>query len=646
MSQTARDALAEFARSGDEAAFRRAVEEFAGLVLGGARRRVGDAGLAEEVAQNVFAILARKAKAVARHASISAWLHTTTRLESAKALRGRQRHRRKLEALAAHIETAAATMEDEHDTEAWRDALPHLEAALDRLPEADRKLLLARYFEGRGFRDLARDSGRSEAACKMRVRRALDRLGGWMARRGVTLPAAALAAGLTAEWAKAAPAATAASLSAQAAAAAPAVGAGALITNTILTMNATKTAALAAAAALAVGAVPLTIQGRQSSALRGEVAGLRAELAGRGAAAPGIAHSGGAADTPARQFLASARLPADPEDFVDQLLDAVMAQDTLAMMRVMVALAKLDGAGLDGLAAAVRDSAAQEVSKRMVLSMLMALNGAVGGGTPGEVAERALADGLPLSSLAGQLASWAEDDPAAALTWFRGRRAEGALDGKGLGETPAEEVLVWMLPGLAKGAPEDVLQLVAELPEEARRKTIPGVVGAWMGDAEGRARASELLLGIADAGARRNAFDMAMSYHAGPVPPDAAAAVLEGLGLDPADRAFGLCAIARGGRSLPIAERLDWLGGRLAELGAHDGLSGVVSRALSEGMPAPELAAWVDAQPAGPMRDEALAGEAGALAGVVGGQDAALARAAQIADPELRASVISRLRPR
>lgn len=57
--------LLSFARTKDEAAFRTLAERHAGLVYSVARRRTGQHGLAEEVAQNVFAVLARKAGALA-----------------------------------------------------------------------------------------------------------------------------------------------------------------------------------------------------------------------------------------------------------------------------------------------------------------------------------------------------------------------------------------------------------------------------------------------------------------------------------------------------------------------------------------------------------------------------------------------------
>jgi RNA polymerase sigma factor (sigma-70 family) len=250
--------LDEFARTRDEKSFRRVVDEFGGLVLSAAHRRTNDRELAEEVAQNVFAIMARKAKAIAKARSVAGWVFTTTRLEAAKALCGRQRRRRKVEALAEEL-TTTNDMKSEVP-EQWRDALPYLEAGLDRLGDLERETLLARYFEEKSFQRIASETRTSEAACKMRVRRALDKLGTWIGRRGVTLSATAVTTGLTATWSQSTSAAVTASLSSKAIAAAPAMGTTTILTNSLHTMNAFKAAGVAAAAMFTLGAVVLTIQ--------------------------------------------------------------------------------------------------------------------------------------------------------------------------------------------------------------------------------------------------------------------------------------------------------------------------------------------------------------------------------------------------
>lgn len=72
----------------DETAFRALVDRYAGLVHGVAARRTGgQQALAQEIGQNVFTVLARKAGSLRGHASLASWLHRAAVLESAHLLR-------------------------------------------------------------------------------------------------------------------------------------------------------------------------------------------------------------------------------------------------------------------------------------------------------------------------------------------------------------------------------------------------------------------------------------------------------------------------------------------------------------------------------------------------------------------------------
>src|SRR5687767_11070241 len=58
-----------------------------------ARQVAGDAELARDVAQTVFADLARKAPSLAERSSLSGWLYTSTHFAAAKMVRSEQRRR-------------------------------------------------------------------------------------------------------------------------------------------------------------------------------------------------------------------------------------------------------------------------------------------------------------------------------------------------------------------------------------------------------------------------------------------------------------------------------------------------------------------------------------------------------------------------
>src|SRR6266567_8355337 len=91
--------LQRFTRDGEQSAFADVVRRHLDLVFATALRKIEDPGAAQEVAQNVFIALARKAWRFAPDDSIPAWLYKTTLLESKAWLRGELRRRRREEPL-------------------------------------------------------------------------------------------------------------------------------------------------------------------------------------------------------------------------------------------------------------------------------------------------------------------------------------------------------------------------------------------------------------------------------------------------------------------------------------------------------------------------------------------------------------------
>ena len=195
------DLLNAFAKSHDEQAFRCLAERYSSLIFHTALRTLNNRSQAEDVAQRVLGVLAKKAAQVASgNAPLAAWLHRTTILEAKSARRTESRHLRKKESLMH-----AASDSPEFNDPAWKDALPHLDAAIDTLPEADRAVLLLHFVNEMTFPEIAARVGKSAAAVQKQSRRALETLQRILGRRGVTLSLGILTAGLTAEMAKAAP---------------------------------------------------------------------------------------------------------------------------------------------------------------------------------------------------------------------------------------------------------------------------------------------------------------------------------------------------------------------------------------------------------------------------------------------------------
>ena len=152
--------------------------------------------------QQVFAEVARQAKRFARHPALVGWLYTTTRLMALRANRTEQRRQaREQEAYAMN-----ELLQDDSPESDWNQLRPVLEDAMHELDDKDRHAVLLRFFQNRTLDEVGVALNLYENAARMRVERALDKLRGKLARRGITATAAALAALISANAVQAAPA--------------------------------------------------------------------------------------------------------------------------------------------------------------------------------------------------------------------------------------------------------------------------------------------------------------------------------------------------------------------------------------------------------------------------------------------------------
>ncbi len=191
------DLLREFSRNGCNQAFGCIVERYSGLVFGVAMRCTHDRQIAEEVAQNVFLILARKSKSL-EPGKLAGWLHRTAVLESRNLNRKEANTKRK---------EAALIQFEVDETEGSRDSIdevgPLLDEAIDSLSSKEHTALSLRFFDEKSYKDIGKVLGKSEEAVRKLLTRALEKLRRNLQRKGFMLSTTALSAFLAHDVAKA-----------------------------------------------------------------------------------------------------------------------------------------------------------------------------------------------------------------------------------------------------------------------------------------------------------------------------------------------------------------------------------------------------------------------------------------------------------
>jgi RNA polymerase sigma factor (sigma-70 family) len=268
--------LRRYAENGSEEAFRELVDRHLPLVYSAALRVLGgDVHLAEDVAQRVFADVARKARMLSHHAVLAGWLHRHTTFTASKAVRSeRRRQAREQEAVRMN-----AMAEPDPTTDPWQQLEPMLDEALDGLGRSDRDAVVLRFLQRQDLRSVGQALGCSEDTAQKRVTRAIEKLRRFLERRGVTLSAAALSTLLGSHAAGAAPAGLAAVISSGAitSVAAGAGLAGAGLTSTLFSLMTTEKLTTVAVSTLLVAGLgtPLALQHRANRNLESEIATLR-----------------------------------------------------------------------------------------------------------------------------------------------------------------------------------------------------------------------------------------------------------------------------------------------------------------------------------------------------------------------------------
>ncbi|HVL12279.1 MAG TPA: sigma-70 family RNA polymerase sigma factor [Gemmata sp.] len=178
--------LTRYRTTRDQDAFGSLVRRHGPMVLGVCRRVLRDSHAADDAFQATFLVLARKADAVRPPDRLAPWLYGVAYRTAMKS-RGRAFRRRQVEQdYASQVANRPAPRDD-------ADLLPVIDEQLNALPEKYRVPLVLCGLQGLNKAEAAAKLGLPEGTVSSRLARARDLLRDRLTRRGVPVPAAALA---------------------------------------------------------------------------------------------------------------------------------------------------------------------------------------------------------------------------------------------------------------------------------------------------------------------------------------------------------------------------------------------------------------------------------------------------------------------
>ena len=158
------------AQSGDERALSELYDRYAGLIYGAGVRYLGDRTLAEDLVQDVFTAVWRSAAGFdPSRASFATWVYRITRNRATDLIR-RRRARVRTVGDASHSEMG------EEDTTGELSQSFDVAAALSRLSEIHREVLILAYFHGLSQSEISRRTNTPLGTVKSRTTAALRAL--------------------------------------------------------------------------------------------------------------------------------------------------------------------------------------------------------------------------------------------------------------------------------------------------------------------------------------------------------------------------------------------------------------------------------------------------------------------------------------
>ncbi|QDT93710.1 RNA polymerase sigma factor [Gimesia algae] len=159
--------LHRYCHEGDPAAFRELIDRYAGMVYSIGLRVTGDKHTAEDLCQECFLELARKAYTVREN--IAGWLHALATSRSLNIVRSRRRRTSREQAVANSPAIITESSE-------WSEMQPLIDRALNGLSDDLRLPIVLHYLQGKTQQQVADQLGVNQATMSRRLQRGVEQL--------------------------------------------------------------------------------------------------------------------------------------------------------------------------------------------------------------------------------------------------------------------------------------------------------------------------------------------------------------------------------------------------------------------------------------------------------------------------------------
>lgn len=179
---TSEQLLQEYVSSGNPICFRSLVDELGGMVYAVCLRITGDSHTAEDLSQDCFLELARKASTI--HTSVPGWLHSTATNRALNLLRAQKK-----KLALTSPETLEAPVRESED---FAELQALIDNAVDQLDPQLRQIVIGHYLEGRSQSEVARRLEVDQSTVSRRLAQGLEEIRSHLRRMGILTSIAAL----------------------------------------------------------------------------------------------------------------------------------------------------------------------------------------------------------------------------------------------------------------------------------------------------------------------------------------------------------------------------------------------------------------------------------------------------------------------